>query len=164
MISFIREMTMRVLRIVLLLGLFGCGGWAKAALLGGLPPTPYGPVGYRGGWSQTQLAPDRYIVYFMGTWSKEERVKDLAFLRAAELTHSQNFSHFNVISDAVYIEGVEQSEGLNETGGGINLRLTSESKQFTARLTIYCVNDTTADFEAQSILKEIRVRYNIKQE
>jgi len=66
-------------------------------------PTAYGPDhSGAGGYTQEQLAPDRYVVGFRGNAETSfERVRQSMVYRAAELTLEQGYSHFRLVSGAV---------------------------------------------------------------
>ena len=63
--------------------------------------TPYQPRSFRGGFSDTQLAPDLFRVYFKGNGhTSMERAQDLVLLRAAELAEEHGFSCFAVVDES----------------------------------------------------------------
>ncbi len=60
--------------------------------------TPYQARSLRGGYSDTQLAPDVFRIYFSGNVpTSKERAEDFALLRAAELSLQRGFKHFAII-------------------------------------------------------------------
>jgi hypothetical protein len=68
------------------------------------PPTPYQPFrahsagGIHGGYSEQQLAPDRYLVRFHGnSLTARDRVEGYMLYRAAELTLQRGFDWFVVL-------------------------------------------------------------------
>ena len=68
------------------------GGCALASATG------YQPTGSDGGYSELQLAPDMYRIAFQGnTYTSQERVADMALLRAAELALAQGAPYFVVL-------------------------------------------------------------------
>lgn len=123
-----------------------------------LPPNPYKPAGSRGGWSQTPVAPDRYLVFFMGTWSEEERVSDLGMLRAAELTLEHGFSHFDVLSQSMYVEGTDY----NSTGEGM-LTFKAQSDRLTAMILIQMLEEPSEKggtvHDAKAIFDDLTEKY-----
>ncbi len=63
--------------------------------------TPYQSTSLRGGYSDTQLAPDVFRVYFRGNaYTAMERAQDFALLHAAELAQSHGFSCFAVVDES----------------------------------------------------------------
>lgn len=63
--------------------------------------TPYQPCGFAGGYSDTQLAPDGFRVFFRGNgYTSRERTQDFAMLRAAELTIEGGFKHFAILDES----------------------------------------------------------------
>jgi hypothetical protein len=62
--------------------------------------TPYQPTGFRGGYSETQLAPDVFRIYFRGNaFTSPERAQDLVLLRAAQLGRERGFPYFAVLDE-----------------------------------------------------------------
>jgi len=60
--------------------------------------TPYQSNGFTGGFSETQLAPDVFRVYFCGNgYTSGERVQDFALLRASELSLQHSFKYFAIL-------------------------------------------------------------------
>ena len=136
------------------------------ALTGASAPNPYGPAQeVRGGWSQTRVAADRYLVFFMGTWSDEERVSDLGMLRAAELTLEHGFSHFNVLSEAMYVEGVDRGSGPPLGGGVVTVTISSRSDRLTAMMLIQVLGEPTEDVgtvhDAETVFDDLTEKYDI---
>jgi hypothetical protein len=75
-------------------------GSALAAFLSGCA-TPYQSSGLSGGYSQTQLGPDVFRIYFTGnSYTSVERTQDFAMLRAADLAEQHNFKCFAILNEA----------------------------------------------------------------
>lgn len=152
---------------LLVAGLLSVSVWGCVNILtGARPPNSYGPADDEKGYSQTRVGPDRFLVFFMGTWSEEERVRDLAMLRSAELALEHGFSHFNVLYEAVYQEGTDQSSGMPiPVGGGASIGLGSQSARLTARLLIQVVREPPEGVEtvhrAQTVVDDVTARYEI---
>lgn len=69
------------------------GGCALASATG------YQPAGSDGGFTELQLAPDMFRVAFQGnTYTSQERVADMALLRAADLALAHGASYFAVLN------------------------------------------------------------------
>lgn len=61
--------------------------------------TGYQPKGFKGGFTETQLAPDSWRVSFGGNaFTSPEAAVDYTLLRCAELTLQGGYTHFVVIS------------------------------------------------------------------
>ncbi len=155
--------------LLLVFFLAGCAAMGRA-LTGAGAPNPYEPAGNRGGWSQTQVAPDRYLVFFMGTWSDEERVWDLGMLRAAELTLEQGSSHFDVLSESMYVEGSDRGEGVNvpaTEGGGLSFSFQgrSQSDRLTAMMLIQVLAGAPEDIgtahDAQAVYDDLTEKHDV---
>jgi hypothetical protein len=60
--------------------------------------TRYEPAGSDGGYSELQLGPDLFRVAFQGNpYTSQERVADMALLRAADLALAHGASYFVVV-------------------------------------------------------------------
>lgn len=63
--------------------------------------TSYQTVGFTGGYSETQLAPDIFRVVFRGNgYTSRQRSQDFAMLRAAELVLTNKFTYFAVLRES----------------------------------------------------------------
>jgi len=63
--------------------------------------TPYQSKGFTGGFSDTQLAPDLFRVFFHGNgYTSGEKAQDYALLRAAEVVSQHGFSCFAVVDES----------------------------------------------------------------
>lgn len=63
--------------------------------------TPYQPTGFTGGFSETQLAPDIFRIYFRGNgFTSSERADDFAMLRAADLCLQHSFTCFAILNQS----------------------------------------------------------------
>jgi hypothetical protein len=76
-------------------------GLLVALALGGCAltsATGYEPAGSDGGYSELQLGPDLFRIAFQGNpYTSQERVADLALLRAADLALAHGASYFVVL-------------------------------------------------------------------
>jgi hypothetical protein len=79
-------------RMILILALT-FGGCALSTATG------YQPVGRDGGYTELQLAPDMFRVAFQGNpYTTQERVADMALLRAADLSLAHGAPYFVVLN------------------------------------------------------------------
>lgn len=145
-------------------------------------PVAYGPAQGTGyGFSNQQIESDRFQVSFTGRNADEAR--NLALLRAAELTKGHGFSHFRVIGSGVGGDkrgrspiftsvgiGIGSGGGYRRHGGsrtnvgigiGVNdLARALQGSKVTAGMEILMLNakDNLGDdvYEADSIIKSIR--------
>ena len=63
--------------------------------------TSYQKVGLKGGYSETQLAPDLFRVNFNGNgYTSSERAQDFALLRAAELSLQRGVRYFALLDES----------------------------------------------------------------
>ena len=83
-------------------------------LLLGACSTPYKSEGFAGGFSEIQLDKNVWQVTFEGNgYTKSQRSEELAMLRSAELTLSQNFTHFAFVDSRSSSETVTISTPQN---------------------------------------------------
>lgn len=62
--------------------------------------TPYQPDGFTGGYSDTQLQPDVFRVYFRGNgYTSGQRAQDFAMLRAAGICLQHGFGYFALLNE-----------------------------------------------------------------
>ncbi len=145
-------------------------------------PVAYGPAQGTGyGFASQKIESDRFQVSFTGRSADEAR--NLALLRAAELTKGQGFSHFRVVGSGV--EGQERGRspistsigiGIGSGGGyrhyggsrtnvGIGIGINDvaralQGSKVTAGMEVIMLNgrDNLGDdvYEADSIIKSIR--------
>lgn len=77
--------------------LASCQGMSLFLLLCGCG-TPYRPVKSGTGFSDEQIAPDKFVISFQGNGNdSSEKVGDFALLRAAEVALSHSFAYFAVV-------------------------------------------------------------------
>lgn len=146
---------------------------ALMALLAGCA-TSYQPVGFSGGYSETQLGEDIFQVTFKGNgYTSRDRAADLSFLRAAELTLEHGFRYF-VIVDAdksstfstytspstSYTTGTRHS-ATTTTQGGQMIFISKPASMNTIR----CFKEKPAIdgvvFDAEFVAKSIKDKYKI---
>ena len=116
--------------------------------------TPYQNTGFRGGYSDTALAPDVYRVSFQGNgFTSSDRAQDLALLHAADVTLSHGFRYFGIVNQA----------------SSSTLFSITESGDFIYKpksgLLIQCFADRPERgyvFDAHFLSNSIRTKYNIK--
>ena len=74
-----------------------CVALMALASLGGCA-TPYQPTAYAGGFDQTRVAEDAYVVTFRANgYTSPTRARDFATLRAAEIGRKLGFTHFVIV-------------------------------------------------------------------
>lgn len=84
--------------------------------------TPYQAGGLAGGFSQTRLADNSYIIRFQGNgYTSAAAVEEMAILRAAELTLEKNFSFFHIVSsDGASSNATYYTPAQSRTTGTVN--------------------------------------------
>jgi hypothetical protein len=69
-----------------------------SALVLGACATTYQPMGFSGGYSETQLSENVFRVAFNANgYSSRERTEDFALLRSADLALEHGFTHFAIV-------------------------------------------------------------------
>ena len=68
--------------------------------------TPYQPMGFLGGYSETQLDENVFHVSFDGNgFTSEEKASEYCLLRSAELALQHGVSHFLILSCLLHTKG-----------------------------------------------------------
>jgi hypothetical protein len=148
--------------------------------------TPYQQSGYLGGYSETQLTPDTFRVFFKGNqYTSEERAKDFTLLRAADITITNGFKYFAVMDssykekiDTVTTGGSSYTSGTDNLYGSNGMYQGSYSSTTTynppqteyiskprSDLLFKCFADKpdNADiFDAEFLQKSLRQKYKLK--
>lgn len=163
---------MKKLAIVMALTALGLSGCA----------TTYQTRGFSGGYSDTQLAPDEFIVNFNGNgFTSSERASDFALLRAADLTEGAGYWYFTIAQaqddgsySTVVVPGYSQTT-VHGYGSGHSFHAVASTWgtgpigipifKPHSKLLIHCYHDKPAGvqaFEATYIEDSIRTKYGIK--
>ena len=144
--------------------------------------TPYQPLGYTGGYTDTQLGENVFRITFRGNVEvSKDRAADYSLLRAAEIALANGFRYF-VISDSkvesniftyttptqssttgsahVIGNSVYGSTTTTTTGGGVGTGSTPSATNI-----ILCYKEkpdvTGIVFDAEFVAKSIRKKYGI---
>ncbi len=92
-------------------------------------PTPYQPLGKKGGYEETRLKENVYRVSFRANrYTRETAVIDYIYLRCAELTRDADFSHFVIVQDY----GKTQGAVVPRSGFSIGLGFSSGIRRSSA--------------------------------
>lgn len=148
--------------------------------------TPYQSTGYTGGYSETQLSPNVFKVYFRGNgFTNSERASDFTLLRSAELAYEHGFPYF-IITDEhsgasystlttppttytttnVTATGDDSAYGtsVSTTVGGQSFVIRKPSKNDT----IVCFKEKPylqgIVYESRFVIQSIRAKYRMKPE
>lgn len=154
--------------------------------------TPYQAKSLTGGYSDTQLAPDVFRIYFRGNVpTSKERAEDFALLRAAELSLQRGFKYFAIMGaessstqiGSFTIPGSAQTTGTAFATGNIGTPGTatytgtySGTTTYTPSTTfqmakphtsllIKCFPDKPGNiytFDAAFIVQSLKQKYNIE--
>lgn len=161
--------------LALCLSLFGCA-------------TGYKPYGTFGGYSETQLAENRFKILYKGNaYVARDTAEDYLLLRSAEVTLQNGFTHFVVLDgsseDEVHVHSIpvttttrgsvdKQGDGVkmkSETitsGGGVSVsrhpRTSALIVCYKGRPPASAKADPARTFDAQFISTGMRRKYEIK--
>lgn len=117
--------------------------------------TPYQRAGYAGGYSETRLAEDRWIVDFWGNgYTSGARVRDFTLLRAAELTLDNGFRYFAILE-------AEASVDTSVTGDADGVRTVQRPR---SGIVITCFRERPSAVDALDavfVSRSIRAKYEI---
>jgi hypothetical protein len=134
---------------------------------------------WRGGFSETQLAPDMYVVTFKGNAKTDmERSTDFTLLRSAELTLGAGYQYFAIVDAKERVRTVAGSSGSTSTYShatvsGNNVSGWSQSSGGgsyvhqlpSASNTIVMLHEKPADavvYDAAFITESLRKKYGLK--
>ena len=148
--------------------------------------TSYQSSGFTGGYSDTQLAPDVFRIFFRGNaYTSSERTQDFAMLRAAELTLQEGFTQFAIIDESSSVDvstfttpGSSYTTGSAYIGGGHGSYYGTYSGQTTytppqtyymskprSEFLIRCFTDKPEDiytFDAAFLQQSLKEKYGIE--
>lgn len=119
--------------------------------------TPYQSKSFVGGFSETQIAEDIFIINFEGNgFTSRTRASDFTLLRCAELTLQNNFKYFIVLDSSNYEKKHFYVQGKNintilKPGNDYKIRMFNEN-----------VNDGgLIYYDAEFIKKSIQSKYRM---
>jgi len=144
--------------------------------------TPYASKGLIGGYSDTQLAPDVFRVYFRGNgYTSAERAQDFAMLRATDDCLQHGFKYFALIdenstqstsvvntSGSAYTTGTAYGYGNMATYSGVTSYTPGETyiihkPHETILIQCYQIKPPGKyTYDAEFLQKSIKQKYNIK--
>jgi hypothetical protein len=152
----------KLLILLLSLTLFSCA-------------TPYQAKGFKGGYSETQLDENVFIVNFYGNAiTSREQVNDYLLLRSAELTLEKGFKYFKVLNEKQYSENsthsvpVTTTTNIDPNNGQVSTNVSGGetytiSKPVSSN-TITCYKDEPEgfSFKASYLVKSLSEKYKAK--
>ena len=151
-------------------------------IIGRMTSTPYQPMGFKGGYENTQLDKNVFEVTFSGNGlTSRQRVRDFAMLRSAELTIQNGYKYFISINEntsstqhtvvtpqtSTTDHNISVSDGYaygtsnTTTYGGQQIRVNRP----TTSMRIICLKNKPNDvlsYNAYFIIKSIKNKYDIK--
>jgi hypothetical protein len=156
-------------------------GCASLCFLAGCA-TPYQPTGFTGGFSETQLAPDVFRVYFRGNGKTSgERAQDFALLRAADICLQHGFTCFAVLDESdsteaqsfttqgeAYTTGSAYAYGNTATYSGHTTYTTGQNHTFYKPRTGLMIRGFATKpegvfiFDASFLQQSLKQKYHIK--
>ena len=142
--------------------------------------TSYQKDSFTGGFSETQLSENVWIVNFRGNgFTRKERTVDLSLLRSAELTIENGFNYFLIGGSSTDVSTntfttPQQSYSTGTIQGYGNYATYQGNTQYYGGQTITVRKPTTSNtitmfkekipnaFDAKFIIKSIKGKYDIK--
>ncbi len=126
---------MRGAALILAAVLGGCGAnWSMA--------TRYEPASYLngGGYSERQLAPDKYMVTFGGNgYTPASDVKAMAYRRAQEVCEQAGFAGFDVVDKDADETGYVRTD-CSAQGSGVSCASSNRTTSRSVALMVQCRN------------------------
>jgi hypothetical protein len=134
--------------------------------------TPYQNGGFRGGFSETQTAPDGFLVTFRGNaFASEERALDFLLLRSAQLTVDHGFNYFVIIGTAsgsstsvVSTPSVTTSTFSGNTINSVTYpgaTFVAHKPRVSAAIKCFTVNPRGNAYDATFLLHSIETKYGM---
>jgi len=136
--------------------------------------TPYQPIGFRGGYTQTQLDENVFQVRFRGNgFTGRERASDFTLLRCAEATLENGYAYFAIVEKEAGIKKSTYTTPSTTTiapdyAGGYSAYTTGGqtytlSKPRTVNTIVMFKEKPSGGFSynAQFIIKGIKEKYRI---
>lgn len=143
----------------LLLGLMGCA-------------TAYQPSGYRGGFSDSQLATDIFRITFQGNAvTTPDRAEEMALLRSAEVAINNGFNYFVIVkeksrSDVTSISSptfaYTDKKGNTSFYGGDEETISRPSTTNTIRCFINKPDSNGIIYDAKFLYASLAKKYGVK--
>lgn len=110
-------------------------------------PTPYQPLGKKGGYEETRLKENVYRVSFRGNrYTRETAVLDYLYLRSAELTRNAGFSHFVIVQDYGKTQGALAPRGGFSIGLGFSSGIRRSAWGVGGHLPVSPAYGTVVDY------------------
>ena len=146
--------------------------------------TSYQHKGATGGYSETQLSPNSFQIYFKGNgYTGEERAEDFTLLRSAEISLEHGFPYFIIVSErvgastSVYTTPTQttttgQATAVGKTAYGSATSTTTGGHSFqthkpSLRDTIVCIKEKPdvqgVVYEAEFVAHSIRSKYGMSE-
>lgn len=141
--------------------------------------TPYQSSGFRGGFDETRLDDNSFMVDFRGNgFTSKERAYDFTLLRSAELTLEHGYKYFIIVSGNEYSsEYTTQSYSTTDTkvnvyGNTANAKSTTKNyggytiSKPSAKNIIVCFEEKPTGqilvYNAKYVMKDIGKEYGVK--
>ena len=132
-------------------------------IITGCVATPYKErEGYYGGYSSTQLQKNVFRVHFKGNaYTTQNRTKDLALLRAAEITTENGYKYFHVLNRK---HPLKLKRGTNYySDNNLDTNLIGNTSSYS-EIFIECYNKEPKKkfvFDAKELEKRLKKKYKI---
>jgi len=136
--------------------------------------TKYGQQSFKGGYSETRLSENIFIVTFKGNaFISKEEVSDYLLLRNSELTLNNGYKYFAIVTDDLTIDEIQTGSTYKTTGKvsatGHYKATTRESrgstlKKPTRQNKILCFKEKREDifvYDAKFIQKNLKKKYEL---
>lgn len=129
--------------------------------------TQYKKMGWRGGYSQTQLDKNMFNVSFLGNrYTSKERISDFITLRSAEITLESGYKYFVIIKENNNISKTLHSTPVTiDSYGNINggeVYTTSKPSSQNSIILFHKKPKEILSYNAEFITTSIKNKYAIK--
>ncbi len=148
---------------------------ALCLLLTSCLATPYQKLGFSGGFTETQLAPDIFRVRFQGNaFTSGDRAQEFTLLRVSELCFDNGFAHFTIgdESNQVVRQTIQTAPATSRTrSSSYSSTTTYEPAKFhnffrpNSYMLVRCFKQKPSDrytFDAAFLIRSLKTKYKIK--
>jgi len=138
--------------------------------------TSYQPNSSSGGFSETQLDDNLFLVSFTGNgYTDNQKAVDFCLLRCSELCLSKGFNYFVVVANkessqnSTYTEPADLEETREKVGNVQRSRLNIRGSSYTfskpsVKNTIVCFKDKPEEisYNAKTVMKSVKEKYGME--
>ncbi|MCG3824025.1 CC0125/CC1285 family lipoprotein [Photobacterium damselae] len=121
--------------------------------------TPYQSSGFRGGFEESQLAPNVFEISFKGNaFISRETTRDYVLLRASELTINNGYKYFSIMN-ADNITDVSSTASINQFTGQVTV--SNMRKPQSNLMVVMENNQIKGAFDASFMMNSLKKKHKL---